>query len=705
MTYGPSSWSEARRHSALRPFGRRDTRYIQGSVMHQAPRPSRRRPWHSGLQFALLLALGAVALHAQPLRVAIRDIDARHLPRVRLKVELTRGGVPLLFPKGAAFTLYENGRDVAAEQLCPDSSSGASIAMVLDNSGSMSGGSFLGLKVGALSVTAMLGPGDREAVYDFAAGGRRIAGYTSDTAVLNSAIRGMTPGANTPLYHTMAMALADLAAQPPGPRFLVVFTDGMDNGSTVGPDEVADSLLAQGVTLFMIGYGGGMLDHSVIATAAEQSGGYYERVYSSESIAGHFSTIGGEMLSPYCTLTYAGDCGDSLRLLHLDADLNGEHAEADTSYRSPFRAESVLLRAAGPGQLRAGQSGIAYVDIAPDVSMGLPLTFTLLLRYDPALLAPTSLFPVTLGTACQNADVSMQLLRPGTLRIAAQEITPGMAGPHLVGASFRALVADSSRPVIITVDSAVIGGGCPASARLEADTIDVCQCFGALALTADSVAVVDAGEPAAVTLRWSGTAAGPQELRAILAFDDPPLEIAGVQPLDADWDLRITPVRPGAALLTGTSRGGASTGGVTLLLRSLPADAPQRAHTTLERLRVYALCCDTAASFARSVIVDGRCRGLALRKDGLRVSAHPTPATQRVTFTVEWPDRQPASTDDVAVLRVFDMTGACRIETTCALRGTTGRAACDISPLAPGVYLVAASCGSAWAGATLVVGE
>ncbi|MBR9977268.1 MAG: VWA domain-containing protein [Bacteroidetes bacterium] len=85
---------------------------------------------------------------------------------------------------------------------------------MLDNSGSISGVDFDSLKAGALSVVRMLGIGDEAAIYHFSNGGERVIDFTGDVPSLETAIGNLALGANTPIYHTMTLALQDLAAHP-----------------------------------------------------------------------------------------------------------------------------------------------------------------------------------------------------------------------------------------------------------------------------------------------------------------------------------------------------------------------------------------------------------------------------------------------------------------------------------------------------------
>jgi hypothetical protein len=56
---------------------------------------------------------------------------------IRLKVEVTKAGRALPQPGRASFALMENGLGVPIDVDCPDSAILNNVALVLDNSGSM----------------------------------------------------------------------------------------------------------------------------------------------------------------------------------------------------------------------------------------------------------------------------------------------------------------------------------------------------------------------------------------------------------------------------------------------------------------------------------------------------------------------------------------------------------------------------------------
>ena len=272
----------------------------------------------------LAFLLAPLPAASQPLSVSIESIDVSRLPRLKMETAVRWNGVQLQSTQGLTLSVIENGQSIPADIWCPDTAAGTAVALVLDNSGSMTGGDFDSLKAGALSVIRMLGIGDEAAIYHFSNGGERVIDFSWDVPSLETAIGNLAIGASTPIYHTMSIAQQDLAAHPAARKFMLVYTDGVDNGSSERPEEVADAILVQNVTLFMIGYGSNMMSQGVMEDVALRSGGYYQRVYAPARLVALLREIGEEMLTQNCVITWETNCTDSLRALYVTAQYSIE---------------------------------------------------------------------------------------------------------------------------------------------------------------------------------------------------------------------------------------------------------------------------------------------------------------------------------------------------------------------------------------------
>ncbi|MBN1446328.1 MAG: VWA domain-containing protein [Bacteroidetes bacterium] len=601
---------------------------------------------------------------------------------MKLEAAVRWNGMQLQSTQGLSLSVIENGQSIDADIWCPDTATGTAVALVLDNSGTMSGVDFDSLKAGALSVVRMLGIGDEAAIYHFSNGGERIIDFTGDIPSLETAIGSLAIGANTPIYHTMTLALEDLAAHPAARKFMLVFTDGVDNASGERPEDVADAILAQDVTLFMIGYGSNMLSQGVMEDVARRSGGFYQRVYAPAQIAALLREIGGEVLTRNCVITWETNCTDSLRALHVTAQYSGEVAEADTLFASPWRPDQLHLRVSGPARLTPGQRGIIYVDLDPRVPRELPLSFEFLLLADHEYLEPTALTPVTLGTITQNTAVQLVRLSPGVYRFRAEYVYPGMDTGHLVGISMRALAATQSHAVPIRIKDVTITSGCPNTVTHDGFVMEICQCEETLIAHLDTLVIMGNRQQREFHLCWESFGGLPSQLRGVVQYDTTVLTFAELLPGDPGWRYELEEMRPGELHVAGSLLQPSSVRCMLLRFTAIADKEVQRSRLLVPKFTAYAMCCEDADTLAARVLVDGICSPLLRRNETLSFFPHPAADVLHLTGRLEG-----MGESSTGILRVYTLDGVLATEQSVILSADGGiRADIDLSALRPGRY-------------------
>jgi hypothetical protein len=649
----------------------------------------------------LLLALIASTAMAQPLELRIHSIDPGALPQIRLKVAVTRGGVALTQPGRAVFSLLDNGMPMQIDVDCPDSSVMNNVALVLDNSGSLSGLAFDSLKAGAHSVVDSLRDSDATAIYNFSNGGQRVLDFTTDKAILHSTVTALILGGNTPLYQTIDMALRDLDARV-GRKYCIVFTDGVDNASSVLWSDLIPRAQAAGIRVYIIGFGNTELSDDILSTIARDTGGRYWRIFAPALIAGILRGIASEIASPYCTINYeASGCADSLRILNLSATLDGQSAATDTAYVSPFRADTLYARVVAPDRILPSDRALVYIALQPGLHTGLELSFRFLLRYDPALLSATPPTAITVGTITQNTAARVRQLRPGVLQFSAEFAVPGMANGNLIGIQLRHAVGDSSRPVVLTLDSLTLTAGCPTTVILIPDTMDVCQCEATFAYTFDEVLTIQSGETASVPLRIPLPPSDiPVVLRTRLRWDASLLRFTGIDDAAGEgWDAELDEVRGSARLSLYTRKRSPE---LLPLLRFMgeAGRKPQRARVQVDSMTLYADCCYDAETDSTAFWIDGRCEFLLRRVDAPIIRAiYPNPASDYLTIDVSLP----ASSPEGGRLELFDSNGS--LLRCATLETTTFEQSIrfDVGGLPPGQYTVRLVAGASIGSRTVIL--
>jgi len=129
--------------------------------------------------------------------------------------------------------------------------------LVLDTSGSVKGPPLEGIKKSAMEFVSLLGKMDRCAVITFNDKANLVVPFTSDKNSLKQKIaRLMTKGKNTVLFDALDLAILLLKKEKDKKRFIVLFSDGKDEGSRSNPREVIKRARKSGCLLFGIFPGG-----------------------------------------------------------------------------------------------------------------------------------------------------------------------------------------------------------------------------------------------------------------------------------------------------------------------------------------------------------------------------------------------------------------------------------------------------------------
>ena len=215
--------------------------------MHMSIRTPRR---FALVVLAALVAGAAVEIDAQ--RAAFKS----GVDMVPLTVTVTDGrGQYVSNLAGTDFTVFEDGVQqqlsfFASEQVALD------LALVLDVSGSMNVNMPL-VKKAARGLVASLRPGDRATIAAVRNAVGIPQGLTTDHALVEAAIQGLTASGDTALYDGLYVVLKELARARVGTteirkQTLVVLSDGLDTASRLSFDDVKDLAGRVGVNIYVI---------------------------------------------------------------------------------------------------------------------------------------------------------------------------------------------------------------------------------------------------------------------------------------------------------------------------------------------------------------------------------------------------------------------------------------------------------------------
>lgn len=132
---------------------------------------------------------------------------------------------------------------------------GFSILLILDTSGSVKGLPLEGIKTSAMEFVSLLREADRCGVITFNDEARLVVPFTSDKNRLEQGITGlMTHGKNTVLFDALDKAYVLLKKEKDRRRFVVLFSDGKDEGSRSNPHRVIKRAQRSRISVFCLGY-------------------------------------------------------------------------------------------------------------------------------------------------------------------------------------------------------------------------------------------------------------------------------------------------------------------------------------------------------------------------------------------------------------------------------------------------------------------
>jgi Ca-activated chloride channel family protein len=155
------------------------------------------------------------------------------------------------------FTVLEDGvpqRVTVFDQL----EAPVSVSILIDCSLSMQPSMAI-VQAAALRLVHALRPIDKAQIVRFNHRTSVVQDFTSDQAVLESAIHSIRPEGATGLYNAVYLSLRELAKQPAGDevrkRAVVLLSDGADTTSLLSDDQVLDAARRAEVTVYAVGLG------------------------------------------------------------------------------------------------------------------------------------------------------------------------------------------------------------------------------------------------------------------------------------------------------------------------------------------------------------------------------------------------------------------------------------------------------------------
>ncbi|MDQ6799658.1 MAG: VWA domain-containing protein [Acidobacteriota bacterium] len=230
------------------------------------------------------------------------------------RVEVTLQQVPLSVVgsdrpvKAEELTLIDDGKPRKIEALVPASDQPLHVILLIDYSESMIEEMPVVKAAAKQFAQALLRPTDRIAVVGFNQTLFWLSPFTNDFNAVAQAVDRVKPGGETHLYDSAIEMLYELQKQP-GRHALVVFTDGVDQGSTFKLDHLVHYARYAGVPLYpivknrmlmkLMRFGIGQLQARKLAGIARDTGATYFIISRESELPAVYARLAQELRQQY----------------------------------------------------------------------------------------------------------------------------------------------------------------------------------------------------------------------------------------------------------------------------------------------------------------------------------------------------------------------------------------------------------------------
>lgn len=269
------------------------------------------------------------------LNVTINQVELAACPEVVAYVSVTdHADFPVEGLLVADFTITEGGAPVgmpADTSFVGEVTEPISIALVMDNSTSMEDIDIAEMDRSALNIIGQLSPLDEVEIIKFDEQVYIEQEFTSDQDLLIAAINQVRDSAGTALYDALQKAVDDTASQTSKRKAVIVITDGNDNSSTAGVNDIIANTETKGIPVFVIALGNNINIAPLQMITTGSSGEFYEA-----DVAQNLRTILQQQLTEvlftdqYILSYISSSTGGAVSDLTVDATMTGGFSGTDS---------------------------------------------------------------------------------------------------------------------------------------------------------------------------------------------------------------------------------------------------------------------------------------------------------------------------------------------------------------------------------------
>lgn len=259
----------------------------------------------------LLFGLAFTPPAQEEANIQITQIDTTQFPRVTFFVSVTDANGQPFAVDANRLVIMENGQPIPLDQIEGIGDVGPiTTLLVMDVSDSMNSADKLdSAKAAAHEFIGRMRPEDQAGIVAFNTQVQTVQDITSDRDALNSAIDSLSAGSNTAMYDALMVAI-DHLQDVEDRKAIIVLTDGLDNSSSAGADDVVNRIGAAGFSISTVGLGepgvttnDSGIDEPALQDLASRAGGVYGYAEDADALARLYETYAVSLQSEY-QITY-----------------------------------------------------------------------------------------------------------------------------------------------------------------------------------------------------------------------------------------------------------------------------------------------------------------------------------------------------------------------------------------------------------------
>jgi VWFA-related protein len=252
--------------------------------------------------FVALTFAGSV-FAADPVNIEIMAVEEQPGSMILTVSAVDENGKPFPGLDPSSFNAWINDTALIVKELhAATDRQPASVLLLVDVSGSMSGEPIQQAQVAINEFIDVLEPTDEVALMTFSSGVTLVQDFTADRDQLNSAVAGLQLTNDTDLYDGVIEAANKMTEAPRSRKLIVLLSDGLANINQGARDASIDTAQTSGVSFVAVGLGANT-DRDYLSELTSASGGSLIEAATPAELRAAYTSLAFAIRSQYTLVT------------------------------------------------------------------------------------------------------------------------------------------------------------------------------------------------------------------------------------------------------------------------------------------------------------------------------------------------------------------------------------------------------------------